>query len=81
MACPTSCDTDCPEPCHEVHVPYWKRTHDPETCHVERGWWQIGRMSNHGPGDDMADLLLTAFDREYAVWLRQIHEDRLHRSL
>ena len=30
--CPTSCDADCEQACHEVHVPKWEREHYPETC-------------------------------------------------
>jgi hypothetical protein len=30
--CPTPCDGDCEQPCHEVHVPTWKREHNPEAC-------------------------------------------------
>lgn len=26
--CPTPCDSDCAEPCHEVHIVRWRRTHE-----------------------------------------------------
>lgn len=57
MTCPTLCDAECEAPCHEAHQPYWKRTHDPATCHVLRGWWRCGNHFEHGPGDDMYFLL------------------------
>lgn len=30
--CPTLCDPDCDEPCHEVHVVRWRRDHEPGEC-------------------------------------------------
>lgn len=72
MTCPTPCDPDCPEPCHEVHEVKWKRTHDPATCHIERGWWVLGDFSLHGPGDDCYDLLWMAIeDSEMREWFRR----------
>jgi hypothetical protein len=30
--CPTPCDRDCEQLCHEVHEVEWKRDHRPEDC-------------------------------------------------
>lgn len=30
--CPTGCDTDCEQVCHEAHQVVFKRDHDPEVC-------------------------------------------------
>jgi len=30
--CPTSCDDDCEQPCHEVHQVRYKWTHNPDHC-------------------------------------------------
>jgi hypothetical protein len=30
--CPTPCDADCEQACHEVHDVTYKREHNPETC-------------------------------------------------
>lgn len=30
--CATPCDEDCDADCHEVHLPVWKRSHQPEYC-------------------------------------------------
>lgn len=30
--CPTLCDVDCEETCHEVHSVTYKREHDPRDC-------------------------------------------------
>jgi len=30
--CPTACDPDCTESCHERHRPQYHRSHDPQEC-------------------------------------------------
>lgn len=35
--CPTVCDDDCDEPCHEGHLPRWKQDHDLRRCPAVRG--------------------------------------------
>lgn len=30
--CPTPCDDECEQPCHEVHLPRHKRDHNPDGC-------------------------------------------------
>lgn len=39
--CPTPCDVDCGEECHEAHAVPWKRGHHPDDCpaYRARGWW------------------------------------------
>jgi hypothetical protein len=34
--CPTLCEPDCPDSCHERHKPHLHRAHDPAECDQRR---------------------------------------------
>ena len=63
--CTVACDPDCPEHCHEAHEVWWKRSHDPDECHLLRGWWRCGNHFEHGPGED---LYLFLFNGPVNCW-------------
>lgn len=47
FCCPTSCDPDCDAVCHEIHLPEWKRDHNPRLCLA-----QLNGATNDGSGSD-----------------------------